>query len=346
MRLMRLLAGFTALALLSAALPAAAVPVRGLYEASVPVADQSPQLRDSALRRALEVVLVRVTGQRNPAATAGSVLSRATMLVQGYGYEAAPGGAGLRLRARFDPRATDAALRALGVPVWGPNRPAHVVWIALRDDGQARGLLDAAGIAARAPAVASAAEARGLPFTYPLLDAAERTQVRFNDVCGGNMVGVEAASQRYEAAVTLAGCVGREGGDWVGRWTALFRSGASESWTRAHGTLEEALAAGVDELADREAQRFAIQAGATSELRLRVDGVDSLQDYGRVLGYLRGLNAVRSVQVEAAAAGELALRLQIDGEAEALSRAIANGRTLRRQAQDPFERQERYVLVR
>lgn len=343
MRLMRLPACFAALALL-ASLPAAAVPVRGLYEASVPVADQGPALRESALRRALQVVLVRVSGQRNPGAS--TVLDRAGVLVQGYGYETAPGGSGLRLRAQFDSRAVDAALRALDVPVWGPNRPAHVVWIALRDDGHPRALLDAAGIAARAPTVSAVADARGLPFSYPVLDPGERKLVRVNDVCAGNVTGVEGASRRYDAAVTLVGCVGRESDRWLGRWTALFRSGASESWAGTHDTLEEALAAGVDELADREAQRFATQAGAARELRLRVAGVDSLQDYGRVLNYLRGLNPVRSVQVEGAAAGELALRLQVEGEPGSLSRVIANGRTLRREAQDAFERQESYVLVR
>lgn len=345
MRLMRLSACLAALGLLAATLPAAAVPVRGLYEASVPVADQSPHLRDSALRRALEMVLVKVTGQRNVEA-ASSVRDRATVLVQGYGYEAAPGGNGLRLRAQFDARAVDAALRALGLPVWGPNRLSHLAWIALRDDGQPRALLDAAGVAARAPAVMLAADARGLPLSFPALNASERKLVRISDVCSGNVTGVEGASRAYDAAVTVIGCVGRESGRWLGQWTALFRSGASESWTGTHDSLEEALTAGIDELADREAQRFAIAPGTAAELRLRVAGVDSLQDYGRVLNYLRGLNSVRGVQVEGAASGELALRLQVEGDPQALSRMIANGRTLRRGEQGAFDRQESYVLVR
>ena len=339
MKFMRLSACFAALALLAATLPAAAVPMRGLYEASVAVPDQSPGQREPALRRALESVLVRVTGQRHPGAALG-VLDRANVLVQGYGYEKDPDGKGLRLRAQFDPRAVDAALRAVGVPVWGANRLSHVVWVALRDDGQARGLLDAAGVAARAPALAATAEARGLPFTYPQLDAAERKLVSFNDVWAGNFAGLQGASRNYNANLMLIGRVGREGGSWVGRWTLLNNSGASEEWAIALGTLDEVLAAGIHELADRQAQRFASAGGAARELRVLVAGVDSLQDYGRVLNHLRGLNPVRAAQVESVRSGEVTLRLQVEGDPEMLARAIAAGGILRRSEQDS------YVLVR
>jgi hypothetical protein len=341
MKFMRLSACFAALALLLLALPATAVPMRGLYDASVAVPDQSPQQREPALRRALESVLVRVTGQRHPG-VAASVLDRANVLVQGYGYEKDAAGTGLRLRAQFDPRAVDAALRSLGVPVWGINRLSHVVWIALRDDGQQRGLLDAAGIAARAPAVAATAEARGLPFVFPQLDAAERKLATFNDVWAGNFAGLQGASRTYNANLTLIGRVGREGGSWVGRWTLLNNAGASEEWTVALPTLDEALASGIHELADRQAQRFAIQAGSVRDVRLQVAAVDSLEDYGRVLNYVRGLNPVRGAQVESARAGELVLRLQVEGDPEGLARAIVSGRTLRRS--DAGD--DSYVLVR
>jgi hypothetical protein len=311
MKFMRLSACFAALALLLSALPATAVPMRGLYEASVVVPDQSPQQREPALRRALESVLVRVTGQRHPG-VAASVLDRANVLVQGYGYEKDAAGTGLRLRAQFDPRAVDAALRTLGVPVWGVNRLSHVVWIALRDDGQQRGLLDAAG----------------------------RKLATFNDVWAGNFAGLQGASRNYNANLTLIGRVGREGGSWVGRWTLLNNAGASEEWTVALPTLEEALANGIHELADRQAQRFVIQTGSAREVRVLVAGVDSLPDYGRVLNHLRGLNPVRAAQIESARAGELTLRLQVEGDPEVLARAIAAGGVLRRSEQDS------YVLVR
>jgi hypothetical protein len=87
------------------------------YTASVPVAAQDPALRDAALREALVIVLMRVSGN-----TGGSVIetisAAAPQLVQRYGYQRDAQGA-LSLLAGFDRKAVDMRLRAAGLPVWG-----------------------------------------------------------------------------------------------------------------------------------------------------------------------------------------------------------------------------------
>ena len=328
---MRLTAFLAVAALSLAVVPRAqAVPVKGLYDASVPVSDQNPESRDPALRRALQVVLFRVTGTRNlPPEVSSTLLPRAATLVQGYGYEQASSGQALLLHAQFDARATATALRGMNLPVWGANRPSHLVWIALRDDGQSRVLLDAAGVASRAPALASAADTRGLPFTFPAVDASERKLVTFDQVWANDLTGVLGASRHYGADQIVVARVGKENGRWLARWALLNGSGAVEEWAATRETLDEALAAGVDELADREAQRFATSGTTAQELELHVSGVASLDDYGHVLNYLRALNAVRSAQVQSAEGDQLTLRLRVEGDPAAIARAIASGSTLR-----------------
>lgn len=342
---MRLTACLALAAALLAAAPAHAVQMRGLYEASVPVADQNPAARDAALRQALEAVLVKLVGTRTLPAEAQSVLQRASVLVQGYGYQPAPSGKGLLLHAQFDPRAVEAALRSYGLPVWGSNRFSHIVWVALRDDGQPRALLDAEAAASRAPALAETAQARGLPFSFPTLGGAD-PRVGFAEVWAGDFQDLQNASRRYNANLMLVARVGREGGRWLARWTLMNNAGASEEWTTTEGSLAAALAAGVHELADRQGQRFATQAAEAQQLRVQVAGVDTLRDYGRVLNYLRGLNPVRDAQVEAAAGGMLTLRLRVEGDAESLARLIAAGRVLQPQFADPAREIPGYVLVR
>jgi len=338
-----------AVGLLAAASPAFAIPVPGLYEARVPVADQNPALREQALRQALTTVLVRLTGSRElpngPAAQ--PILARASSLVQGYGYETPDTGTGLLLHAQFDPRAVQAALRGQGLPVWGENRLAHLVWLALKDDGSPRAVLDAAGIAARAQAAAKAADARGLVFVYPKADAQNRNRVTFDDVWMAQQDKLLAASQRYNADQVLVGRVSRENGQWMGRWTLLGTGSANEDWTVMHESLDQVLDDGVNQLADREAQRFAVAAGLSAQdLLLQVAGVESLKDYGRTLNYLRGLNAVRSVQVVSEQNGAMVLRLAIDGTPDTLARAIASGRVLKPEAQGVFSSTMNYSLVR
>lgn len=335
-----------AAALLGSALPAAAVPVRGLHEAAVPVRSQNPDARGPALQDALRAVLVRVTGTRVLPVAAQDLLPRASSFVQGYGYETVGPTRELRLRAQFDARAIEGALRAAGVTVWGANRPAHIAWIALKDDGQQRGVLDAASAETRAPALLATAEERGLPLQLPSMDATDRQLVTFNELWGGTTTGAEGASNRYNARMVVIGRIGREGSHWVARWTLLSGEGASEDWTSMGATLDQALADGMHELADRQAQRFAVRAGNARELQLRVSGVDSLNDYGRALNYVRGLGPVRSAQVEAAQPGTLLLRLRVEGDPEQLANVIAAGRVLRPRNDDRHARSLDYELVR
>jgi hypothetical protein len=331
--------------LLATAFPAAAVPVRGLYEASIPVRSQAPELRDAALQQALETVLVRVVGTRALPQAARDLLPRASSFVQGYGYESSGAGRDLRLHARFDARAIEAVLRGQGLSVWGTNRPAHIAWIALKDDGQPRSILDGSSAGARVPAVLATAEARGLPLVFPTLDATDRQLVTFNELWSGSFAGAEGASNRYNARQVLVGRVGREGGQWLARWTLLAGQGASEDWVSMGATLDVALAAGIHELADRQAQHFAVQTALARELSLRVFGVESLNDYGRALNYLRGLGPVRSAQVEAVEPGALTFRLRVEGDPDTLSRVIASGRVLRSRDDGRFASTLNYDLV-
>jgi uncharacterized protein len=334
-----------AAALLAASAPAPAATVRNLFEAGVPVADQSPGSREAALRQALEAVLVRVTGTRALPPEALGLLPRAAALVQGYGYEAGSG-KDLLLRAQFDARAVEAALRRQGLPVWGANRPSHLVWLAMRDDDQPRAIVDAAAAATRAGALLAAAEARGLPLVLPEMDATERRLVSFNELWSGRVEGAAGTARRYGADVVVIGRVGREGGRWIGRWTFLDGSGASEEWVGTHATAADALTAGIHELADREAQRFAVQTGHVQELRLQVAGVASLAEYGRVLNYLRSRTAVRSAQVEAVQGNRTTFRLRVEGDPQTLSRAIASGNVLRERESGLFGPAWSYELVR
>jgi hypothetical protein len=138
--------------------------------------------------------------------------------------------------------------------------------------------------------------------------------------------------------------LGREGSEWLARWVAMDRGGATEEWTSRGGEPEVAIVTGIDQLADREAQRFVVQTGAASDLRLEVAGVESLRDYARALNYLRALNPVRAAQVEGAQRDRVTFRLRIEGDAETVARAIAAGNVLRRQ-QDGFSGPQSYVLL-
>src|SRR5579872_3127928 len=67
--------------------PARAVIVGGLYEARVPVTDQSVASRNAALQQAFGMVLVKVTGDRAAAGALATAFDNPTQYVQQYRYE-------------------------------------------------------------------------------------------------------------------------------------------------------------------------------------------------------------------------------------------------------------------
>jgi len=105
-------------------------------------------------------------------------------------------------------------------------------------------------------------------------------------------------------------------------------SGAEFAWTFSHdgrtaqarGSAEE----GVHLAADTLAARYApASTRSSSNLSLRVGGMDDLADYSGLLAYLRGLSLVRDIDVESLDGTVITLRLVVRGDRELLGRVAA-----------------------
>lgn len=105
-------------------------------------------------------------------------------------------------------------------------------------------------------------------------------------------------------------------------------SGGEFAWTFAHegrstamrGSAEEAIHFAADTLAARYAPA---STRSTSDLTLRVDGMDDLADYSGLLAYLDGLSLVRGVEVDALDGTVITLSLTVRGDRELLGRVAA-----------------------
>jgi len=94
---------------------------------------------------------------------------------------------------------------------------------------------------------------------------------------------------------------------------------------------------GVAELARRLAARLAVRSGA-EPARLQtvtVEGIDSLEDMARVIGYLQQLSMVDSVELSRVAGGRAEFELMLNGGLQYLQQAIALGRVLQFESQLP-----------
>ena len=217
-----------------------------------------------------------------------------------------------------------ALLEGNGLPVWGRERPATLVWLAV-DDGRRR-LVSSEDGGRYLRILERAAQRRGIPLLFPLLDLEERRVVTVSDIWGGFGDAPLRASGRYGAASVLMIRLQRERGRWRAQWSRQA-FGETRSW-KTVGDLEQALSEGVDHLAEGLAERFVVADGVEADVRLEVEAVGDLAGYGRLMGYLRGLSPISELRLLRASPTGLEWSARVRGGAAALEPVIGLGNVL------------------
>jgi hypothetical protein len=313
---------------LTSAAHAATFP--NLYVVTVQPDPAATDQRAAATEAAFAGLLVRMTGNRYAALDPQlqPLIHSARDYYNSYGTDRQG-----RWPVTFNAQRVEAALARLNIPVWGPERPLTLLWIAVDDGEGGRAQLPANELPADiAPALAgllttiraelaAVADERGLPILFPLLDAEDMSAATFTDVWGGFDDRVLPASARYRADAVLIGRVHPGLLGYEVEWL-LLKDGERR-------TLEgTAVRDGLDAVADTYASELSVVGGATTT-RLRVLDVVTPADYGRVMGYLETVSALQTVDVESLERGTLSLRVAARGDARVLERVLALGGVLR-----------------
>ncbi|MHC6224456.1 DUF2066 domain-containing protein [Pseudomonas sp. X10] len=259
---------------------AQAETVSGLYQVREPVVGQGAEARTQATSKALETLVLRLTGDAKAAqspALAG-LRKDPQQIISQFGYEAGPPETVL---VEFDPGSTERALRQAGLALWGSNRPSVLGWW-LNDSVEGNSLVGD-GQSSAEP-LRRAAQHRGLPLRLPLADLQEQLVADAEQLQNKEPAALREASERYGADALLAVHANEADGKWQGKWQ-LWLGDQREQGT-AEGDDQAALADAVMlAVSTRLAPRFVTRPGASSDLQVQVLGVN-LQRYaelGRVL---------------------------------------------------------------
>jgi hypothetical protein len=304
-----------------------AVEVTSLYSAEVPLDSAARDPRSAAYGDALEAVLLRVSG--SDLANDPELVDLLFPNPASYVVQFQPGEEDT-LWVTFDGNAIEEVLRSNGQTVWGRERPLTLVWLAVdwgqgereivgaddpeRSDDEARTIDRNRLLRER---MLDAAERRGLPLAFPLLDTEDLARVTFPDIWGGFDELVLDASQRYEASSVLIGRVRPESGQ-RNRWTYHFVE-EQHAWT---GEPEHV----VNLVADVLAAEFAIGGDAALEsVELSVAGINSVDAYGSVQRMLSDTNVVESFAIVSVDGDRILYRVEAHGGAERLARALRLG---------------------
>ncbi|GMR17348.1 MAG: DUF2066 domain-containing protein [Gammaproteobacteria bacterium] len=311
-------------AMLILAVDAAALEMESLYTVRVALDPDDPEAREYAYQSALQQVLVRLTGVAD--ADGSAQLAELFPNPQRYVLQFRPL-ADNALQVSLDGAAIESVLRQAGQTIWGRDRPLTLVWLAV-DWGQGEREIVAAEDQARIAGASrsidrnrllrerlqEAADRRGLPIVFPLLDTEDLQNISFSDIWGGFDQRLLQAAGRYGAASVLVGRV-RPGVGQRNRWSYYFGD-LQRQWS---GEPEQA----IDLLADTLVAEFAVDSNMPPEtVTLNISGVDSLPAYGEVQNLMEELGQVENFTLRSVTGDRVSYVVMVRGGAERLSRAL------------------------
>ncbi|KEY86976.1 hypothetical protein D3C76_598460 [compost metagenome] len=273
---MHLLKNLAAGCLALVAVAAQAETVSGLYQVREPLAGQGAEARTQATGKALDTLILRLTGDpkaaQNPALA--ELRKDPQQIINQVGTEAGPPESVL---VEFDPGSTERALRKAGLALWGSNRPSIIGWW-LNDSVEGSNLVGDGQ--ATAQPLRRAAQHRGLPLRLPLADLQEQLVANAKQIEASDPAPLREASERYAADALLAVHAHEADGKWQGRWQLWV--GDQREQGNAEGADQAALADAVMlAVSSRLAPRYVTRPGASSQLQLQVQGMN-LQRYAEL----------------------------------------------------------------
>ena len=308
-----------------------AVQVNNLYEASVPVASQSPSSRVAGLKDILRKIVIKVSGLSTVSASSLKQAGSIEHMVEQFGYDSKETNTGKRqlyLWARLNPTSVKRLVRDLGLPVWPEERPATLIWIGIEEVGGQQVLAEG-GEHESLTLLREAAGERGLPLVLPIMDLQESSIINPNVIAAMQTESLAASSEKYGAAYVLAGYLQRgEDNLWSGRWKVLGET--EKTVTTAPGTLSDVIQAGINPLATRIAGQFASYSFTDGEqyIDLAIDDINGAEDYARSLKYLQSLSVVSNVDVIGVDKQKVDFRLHTRADMASVLQVIGLGRVL------------------
>lgn len=295
------------------------------YRVYIPVTSQTVAERERAAKEGIEVVIRRMADSRqaNFDSLLSDVQSKAWSYVQQFEYQAitaeqedADVNYVNRLMMLFSPELIKTLFRQAQINFWPESRPNTLVWLVENTVDEGKKLLNAYSDSRVVAGMNSAAELRGLPIVYPILDLEDQIALSAEQVWSLDDQAIRAASKRYNADVIL-----------VGRFSVTSTGKVRATWqfyhqndTRVYDNMADDISLigglGLTPLADYLLSKYAIPAVSeqSPDFIMRITGVSQFGIYRQVIDYLESLTIVRHVMVQATGGDELILSVRAETE--------------------------------
>ncbi len=285
-----------------------------LYQATVPVTDHSEQAQTAAFQAALKLVLSRITGERSSDqdAALAPLLANARQYVQQYRPAADN-----QMAVVFDGPAIERWLSKNGRPVWGQERPATFVVLAVQTP--APGAILAADSGAPLKGVIdAAASARGIRLVWPSAVDLRDNHLDYAAATAASVAGLGDIGRRLGAAALLVGRAPDAGAAATVHWSHVYQDRSAEFLGGAEG---------VNRAADIYAGAVAASAassGGLAPIDLEISGINDVRAYAGLQSYMESLTFVSRVSILSLSGDSVRFRVTTRSGPEPLQHALAN----------------------
>lgn len=309
-----------------------------LYEYELPISEKTGVVdQTQVIRQGISEVLIRASGSEKilQFPTVKEALNAPDKYVKQLSYHQHPT-AGHSIKILFNEKQIKQLLNKLPQRALQGQRPLVLVWL----------MIDKAGVPYSigndsepliATEMSKALTKRAIPFTLPLLDLTDVNEIGEVEVWNGTLHSLQQTAKRYEPEAILLGRLKNNNTEeWKGSWTLLKEGSENITWETEGKTLEILLGEAAELLALRLAEPGAktsaanavLQENRLQNLSVAVSGVLNMEQYAKVLDYLRQLPSVVEVEVAQIMPEKTIFNLKTMADKAALTRSINEGSLL------------------
>ncbi|WOT03724.1 DUF2066 domain-containing protein [Shewanella youngdeokensis] len=307
-----------------------ATEIGHLDESLVLIESRAIQLRDQAIKKGLEDVILKNSGTQRALSHPDVVkqLANAKGIMTQYGYQELDGE--LLLQVSFDHQRVISLLRQAGLPVWGAQRPLTLVWL-VEDGATERQILADESQSPTREAFNTQADNRGVPLLFPLMDLDDAMQVGVNDIRGQFTDTVANASSRYQSNYFIVATVATVdiGFEYQMSLYPVERAKGSSQHTAITNrsgrvaTIEEAVIAITTATSEYYVGQYAIaDSGEKLTTKIAFTDITQMKQIVEIEQYLNQLSAVKSVSIAQVKGQDVEFNVALFGDEDDLHRLI------------------------
>ena len=306
-----------------------AMQVDNLYTVELPAKDQTAIERKILFLKGFDRVLLKLTNfsQVTTEPRIKAAREQIDKYVNSFAYKEKIKD-DLQIKIIFNETMINTLLKVVGKSYLGKSRPSILVWL-LMDTATGEKLIEDDKYEFFVTKLEKLATEHAIPLVLPLLDLDERTKIKVTDVLMGAPIILAEAVNKYNADIVLVGKITELAGQWRSKWN-MFGSMPFTCDTQGK-TLDEQYSQLMDILKAKLINLYAtkLKKNVTNDVvRVNVAGVNSLENYARILAYLRGLTAVNLVEVVDITADGATFELHVKGGENSIKQAISMERLL------------------